>query len=325
MEKVLNQEEIDAMVRAARGEADGAGTGPIAEPWDARESRHLGKDQVRAISQPHEIFARNLTHALGVYLRVVFGAALVSAENLTYREFLGSLPAVTYLASFQLSPMDAVAILHLDHAIAFPILDLLLGGEGTGKVPVRDTTEIEDNILESVCKIICRELEAAWRVLHLTFIFEHRQRAAQVEKMLPPEEKTLALTFEITVLENRGTLTIGFPAVVSNALLRKQANECAYQRPRVTRESTEHLRERLELSVFPVHLELAGLAVPMQQVLGIAPGEVLPLPFRVDQPARLSVAGRPMFAAFPVQSAELRAASVVYALNAEKAQGAGVP
>jgi len=65
------------------------------------------------------------------------------------------------------------------------VIDLLLGGEGTGKNPARDTTDIEDNILESVSKMICRELEAAWRVLHLTFVFERRQRLVQVEKLLP--------------------------------------------------------------------------------------------------------------------------------------------
>jgi flagellar motor switch protein FliM len=93
--------------------------------------------------------------------------------------------------------------------------------------------------------MICRELQGAWRVLSLHFLFEQRQRHLQVEKLLPADEKTLALSFEIRILENRGTLTIAFPAVVSNALLRKLANENAYQRPRVTRESVERLRSRL--------------------------------------------------------------------------------
>jgi flagellar motor switch protein FliM len=115
METVLSQEEIDAMLRAARGDADGGDAGVAAELWDARESGHLAQEQVRAISQPHEVFARNLTHSLGAHLRVEFGAALVSAEYLAFHEFLGSLPEVTYLASFQLSPVGAVAILHLDH------------------------------------------------------------------------------------------------------------------------------------------------------------------------------------------------------------------
>ncbi len=117
---------------------------------------------------------------------------------------------------------------------------------------------------------------------------------------------------------------MAFPAVVSNALLRKLANENAYQRPRVTQESTERLRSRLELAVFPVHLDLDGLAVPVRQVLGLAPGQILPLPYPAGGPARLRVAGRPMFAAFPVRTAECRAARITHSLEADKASG-GAP
>src|ERR1700736_1155851 len=104
MEKVLNQEEIDAMVRKARS----GGQGEIkkqeahVETWDARHAGQIGREQLRAINVLHEGFARALTHALGAYLRVAFQTTLVSAENLTYREFSQNIPEVTYLASFKL-------------------------------------------------------------------------------------------------------------------------------------------------------------------------------------------------------------------------------
>jgi len=134
VEKVLSQEEIDAMIRAARGEADALGAGPEAKPWDARESGHLAQEQVRAISQPHEVFARNLTYSLGAHLRVGFGAALVSAEYLAFREFPGEPPGNYLSGSFQLAPVGAVAILHLDHTIAFPVIDLLLGARARARI-----------------------------------------------------------------------------------------------------------------------------------------------------------------------------------------------
>ena len=315
MEKVLNQEEIDAMMRAARGGVDDGAVAAVAQPWDAREAGLLGKEQVRTISQLHEVFARNLTHALGAYLRVALGANLVSAENLAYREFLGRLPEITYMATFRLMPLGAIAVLQMDHAIAFPIIDLLLGGEGAGKPPERATTEIEESILESVSKIVCRELEEAWRVLHLSFVFEQRLGHAQVQRLLPPEEKTLSLNFEITVKENRGTLAVAFPAVVSNALLRKLVNESTFQQPRGTAESAQRLRERLREAAFLVQLELKDLAVPMQSVLRLAIGDILPLPFRPGTLAQLSVAGKPMFEAFPIQSALVRAAHISHAIR----------
>ena len=319
MEKVLNQEEIDAMMRAARGGGEGGGedgaVAPVAQPWDAREAGLLGREQVRTIRQLHEVFARNLIHSLGAYLRVALAANLVSAENLAYREFLGRLPEITYLAAFHLLPQGGVAVLQMDHAIAFPIIDLLLGGEGTGKSPERAITEIEESILESVSTIICRELEDAWRVLHLTFAFEQRLGHAQVQRLFPPEEKTLSLNFEITLQENRGSLTVAFPAVVSNALLRKLANESTSRQPRHTEESARRLRERLQLATFPVQLELAELAVPLQSVLGLKSGEILHLPLRSGTAAQLSVSGEPMFVAFPIRNDEARAAHISRSLR----------
>src|SRR5262249_16730749 len=165
MEKVLNQEEIDAMVRAARaGKAPDPSlpVHPHAEPWDVRRASQIGREQLQAITQLHEAFARNLTHALGAYLQIVFTATLVSAEHLTYREFLQRIPETTYLASCRLDPMGVNAALQLDLKVAFPIIDLLLGGEGKSLAATRELTEIEEQILDSVARIICRELGVAW-------------------------------------------------------------------------------------------------------------------------------------------------------------------
>ena len=70
-----------------------------------RRAGQIGREQLHAITLLHESFARNLTNSLGAYLRVVFAATLVSAEHLTYREFLQRIPETTYLASCHLDPM----------------------------------------------------------------------------------------------------------------------------------------------------------------------------------------------------------------------------
>src|ERR1700688_3074592 len=113
MEKVLNQQEIDAMVRAARsiGTRADAATGPVVQAWDVRQAGQIGREQLRAINQLHELFARNLTTSVGGYLRIAFDCSLVSAEHLTYRDFLQRVPEKTYLASIELAPVGAVAVL----------------------------------------------------------------------------------------------------------------------------------------------------------------------------------------------------------------------
>ena len=77
MEKVLNQEEIDDMVRAARsGTATAGSAGPVVQAWDVRQAGQIGREQLRAINQLHELFARNLTTSVGGYLRIAFDCSL---------------------------------------------------------------------------------------------------------------------------------------------------------------------------------------------------------------------------------------------------------
>jgi flagellar motor switch protein FliM len=56
MQNELNQEEIDAMVRAARsaGKADAAKKEPKVELWDVRRAGQIGRDQLQAITHLHE-------------------------------------------------------------------------------------------------------------------------------------------------------------------------------------------------------------------------------------------------------------------------------
>ena len=189
MDKVLDQQEIDAMVRVARG-GEAAGKPATVTVWDVRKAGQIGSEQMRSINTLHEGFARDLSHSLGAYLRIAFQAALVSAEHMTYREFLKAIPESVYLASCKLLPVGAIALFQLDLALAFPLIDVLLGGEGLSTSAPREITEIEEQILETVMRIICRELQNAWQALALEFEFEQRQPPDQIQTLLPSEEKS---------------------------------------------------------------------------------------------------------------------------------------
>jgi flagellar motor switch protein FliM len=313
MEKVLNQEEIDAMVQAARGGGQPAPltAQPHAEPWDPRRAGEIGREQLQAVTSLHEGFARNLTHSLGAYLRVVFSATLVSAEHLTYREFLQSIPETTYLASCRLDPMGVSAALQLDLKVAFPIIDLLLGGEGKSLPATRAITEIEEQILDSVAHIICRELGAAWQALALSVVFDERLNPTAAGQLMAPEEKTLSLSFEITMPDARGGLNLAVPATVSNALLRKISSDRSRRRPRVASDSRPRLMRLLLDCPFPVELGAQQVRAHLSALAGLAPGTVIRFDRSASDPASLLVAGVEMFHAQAARVGETRAAKIL--------------
>lgn len=311
MEKVLNQSEIDEMVRSARSGAAAGSTGPVIQPWDVRQAGQIGHEQLRAINQLHENFARNLSTSIGGYLRIVFDCSLVSAEHLTYREYLQRVPEKTYLASCDLSPVDATAVLQLDLAICYPIIDVMLGGEGKCIAMTRDITEIEEQVLEGIIRIVCRELQTSWQAIKLEFNFAKRQQLLQTQRLMPPDEKNLCLSFEIKMSETSGTLNLAIPAVVSNALLRKISSDFSYQRPRGPLEARLQLQKKLLDCLFTVELSLPHLQVPLQNLAGLVPGDLLSFSRSASTPAVMLVEDVRLCSASPVRVNARRAARVL--------------
>ena len=315
LEKVLNQKEIDALFKAAQGkqpEDSGAEQEPrqIA-PLNLDQAGRISKNQVQSVSVLHDTFARNLMHSLGAHLRVMLEVALVSVEQLSYVEFLQRLPEITYLAAVGIQPLGARGAIQMDLSLAFPVVDLLLGGRGKAETQTREITEIEEHVLESVVKIICRELQATWQpVLELDFSFEQRQQQAQIMQLMPPNEKTLSLIFEIRTSEARGLLNLVFPTAASGALLRKLSQQWSYQKRPTASEGSPRLREKLLDCPFPVELTLPPTPVRVRELLELKAGQVLSLQHGIENTIVFSVSGKKLFSAYPTRCKDMRGAQI---------------
>lgn len=314
MQKVLDQQEIDAMVSAARGGSSAAAsvsTHLPAERWDVRQAGRIGRDQLQTITALHEGFARNLTHSLGAYLRVVFTTTLVSAEHLTYREFLQGIPETTYIASCRLDPTGHNAALQLDLKVAFPIIDLLLGGEGKPLAAIRELTDIEEQILDSVARIICRELGSAWQALPLEVIFEERLQSGEAQRLMAPDEKTLSLSFEVTIADVRGSLILALPGAVSNSLLRKIAGDRTRRRSRAATDHRRHLMRKLLECPFEAELSAIDIPLALSTAATLRPGVILAFARPATEPAELLIARTPMFQALAARTGSKKSAHIV--------------
>lgn len=200
----------------------------------------------------------------------------------------------------------------LVHLHRFSIIDLLLGGEGKGgTAPNREVTEIEEQILESIVRIMCRELQNTWQAVSLQFNFGQRQPVSQAYRLMPPEEKNLCLSFEVKIADARGTLNLAVPAVASNALLRKISADCTYQRPRSATEARNQIQKNLQRCPFSVELSVPGLQIPARSLVDMAPGTILPFALNISSPAALLVEDIRLASAMPVRVNSRRAARVL--------------
>ena len=172
-------------------------------------------------------------------------------------------------------------MLQLDLALAPPIIDLLLGGEGRDG-PLRELTDIEESILGSVVEIICRELTAAWQQVGLSFNFERRQMQTQVARVMSVTEKTLCLSFEIRMPHSSGLLNLAFPAVVANTILRRLTSDWSRSR-RHAGEIRAQMEAAARRILVGASLQLPTVRLAASGIENLQPGMVL----RLDLPANI--------------------------------------
>jgi flagellar motor switch protein FliM len=350
MEKALKQDEIDALFAgaqaraaeqpapagaepgagqaAAKGAAKGALKGTLKEQrksqpkisaYNFARAGQINNEQMRAISILNDMFARNLAHSLGVWLRGRFQVALVSAEQMPFSEFVVRIPDLSYIASIQLEPLGALSVLQLDLSLAPPVVDLLLGGHGKPGT-VRELTDIEESIMTSVVDVICRELSTAWQPVGLSFSFDRRQMQSQLGRVMPVTEKTLCLSFEIRLPEASGVLNLAVPAVVSNTILRRLVGERGRSREH-PEEIRRSLRERADRIRIGAALQLPSVRVPARDLDDLRPGDLVRLGLPSNSPAELRVTGMALFAARPVSFGEHRGAHLGEIVPAGPGQG----
>jgi flagellar motor switch protein FliM len=312
MGKQLGQGDIDALFAAAGTKASAASAGvseqTLLEAYDFSRAGQISNDQMRAISSVNDLFARNLMHTMGAWLRTPFKMKLVAGEQLPFSEFLERLSSPSYICSIRLEPLGAVGLLELELALASPIVDVLLGGVGRAW-PTRELTDIEEAILTSVVQMAVRELNLAWQSVGLEFVFEKREAEPAIARLLTAGEKTLCVSFETRMPEAQGAMNLCLPAVVLNAILRRLISEG--DRPkRRSKEAQARVRELIGETKFEAALQFPSMRLPARELAALMPGTVLRLPLPKHSTSELRMGGLPFGRAYPVRTGEHRGAQL---------------
>jgi flagellar motor switch protein FliM len=308
MGKQLTQGDIDALFAASGTNAAEPGSTVPLERYDFSRAGQISNDQMRAISSVNDLFARNLMHTLGAWLRTPFKMKLVAGEQLPFSEFLERLSSPSYICSIRLEPLGAVGLLELELALAAPIVDVLLGGVGRAW-PTRELTDIEESILSSVVQMTVRELNLAWQSVGLEFVFEKRESDPTVSRMLAAGEKTLCVSFEARMPEAQGAMNLCLPAVVLNAILRRLISEG--DRPkRRSKEAHARIRELMGEAKVGAVLQLPVVRLKGSDLAALEPGTVLRLPLAKHSASELRVGGLQFGRAHPVRTGEHRGAQL---------------
>ena len=293
--RLLSQDEIDNVFRNLKDQNEDAADRK-ALPYDFRRPDRIAKDQLRAIHLLHDNFARNLASSLSAYLRAYVIVNLVSVEQLSFAEFSQCLPSPTCLVALGMKPFDGNAVMELNPSLVFPVLEMLLGGSGKGSAIARETTEIEQSILDGLFRIILQDLTIAWHaVTSITFTIEGRETEPQLLQILAPNEAVVSIRLEIRIGDSTGMMNIGMPSIIIKMLRQKFDQQWSVRRG----DSTETEQNRMLKLMKPVTLHadarLEGPLLMVEDLLKLVEGDILQFDHPVGRELNLSVNGKLKF------------------------------
>lgn len=307
-DRVLSQQEIDRVFRTLQNK-DSDDIAKRAQPYDFRRPDRIAKDQLRSIHLLHETFARSLGSSLSAFLRAYVAVNLVSVEQLSFTEFSRSLPSPTCLLSLGILGFDNNALLELNPSVVFPILEILLGGNGASQVKIeREITEIEWAILDGLFRIILRDLKESWKLVttSLDFLIESFETEPQLLQILSPNEAVVAVSIELRVGEISGMMNIGIPSIVIK-MLGQKLEAHPIRKSEMTEAESNRIMRLIRPASMQLDCRLTGPKLSVENLLNLDVDDVITFDHPVQRPVSVSVNGRGKFHGQVVVSGRKRA------------------
>jgi flagellar motor switch protein FliM len=294
LDRVLSQDEIDNVFRKLRNAGKRDDPARRAQPYDFRRPDRIAKDQLRSIHILHENFARNLASSLSAYLRAYVIVNLVSVEQLSFMEFSQCMPSPTCLVSLGMKPYDGNALLELNPALVFPVVEMLLGGTGKTAAPVkREVTEIEQSILEGFLRIVLHDLKEAWKaVTPIDFRAEAFETEPQLLQILAPNEAVVAVSIEVRIGESSGMVNIGMPSIIIKMLRQKFDQQWSVRKTESTEAEHARVLRLIKPAALRLDARLQGSTLSVEDMLKLSEGDVLMFDFPIDRKVDLLVNGK---------------------------------
>lgn len=218
MNKVLAQDEVDALLRGLSGgeienepEVPEDDSGIVA--FDLANQDRIIRGRMPVLEIVNDRFARLCTNALSNAVRKRVELNPISIDMTKFGEFMRSLPVPTSINIFKMDPLRGNAIMVVDSRLVFALVENVFGGAGTQpKIEGREFTRIEQAVVDKIVKIALDNMEESWRPVHdVKLELVRSEINPQFAAIVPPSDVVVVITFEVELDTALGSMIICLP------------------------------------------------------------------------------------------------------------------
>ncbi|RDU56550.1 flagellar motor switch protein FliM [Helicobacter sp. MIT 99-5507] len=287
MADILSQEEIDALLEVVDDEGEDNANLENNEIfnrkqvtlYDFKRPNRVSKEQLRAFRGIHDKMARNLSSQISAIMRSIVEIQLHSVDQMTYGEFLMSLPSPTSFNVFSMKPLDGSGVLEINPSIAFPMIDRLLGGNGEPYENTRDFSDIELSLLDTILRHIMQNLKEAWAPITEIFpSIDAKESSPSVIQIVAQNEIVIMVVMEIIIGHSNGMMNICYPVISLESILSRLASRDFMLSETSSKKSrNKELQVLIGGAVVNVSAILGSARLSMKEILDLKAGDIIRL------------------------------------------------
>jgi flagellar motor switch protein FliM len=281
MADILSQQEIDALLSAINnGELKASDVNVKEEKvkvYDFKRAMRYSKEQLRSITRIHENFTRMLTSYLSAQLRTYVQIEIDLVEQVTYHEFIASLPSKTIVNIFDVKPMEGKLVLEINPIVAYALLERLLGGQGDPSARDGSLTEIEMVLMQKVLRRTFDLYQNAWKNFErLNIKWEAIESNPQFIQIASSNDTVIVIALRVTIGETTDRMTLCLPHLIVEPVLPKLSNQQWFSiTTKTSVPQQDKLQQNLDNVRVPVIAELGRATLPVSEIINLQIGDVI--------------------------------------------------
>ena len=271
--------------------------------YNFRRPDKFSKDNMRALRDIHREFSKTISLILSGYLRMRVEIEIVSVDQLTYEEFVRSMPSPISVGVFEFEPLTGQILNGISYEVLSCIINRMLGGLGTFDAQSRELTDIEKALAKKVINIILQSLEDSWNaIVPVTGKFIGLDDNYQSIQVATAGEIVALLTFEVQIAgKHYGLFSICFPYPVLETILGHLSTQHIFQTKGLVASSEERMKmiSKLNTSNVDLRVQFGSCSITLDDFLQLAEGDIIKLDNKVQDDLVVKVNGEKKFFARP--------------------------
>ena len=283
-EKILNQDEIDALIHGV--DSGAVATEPEINPGEARNydfnnQMRIVRGRMPTLEMLNERFARLFRVSLYNLLRRTAEISVGPLQMKKFSEYVHTLHVPTSLNMVRISPLRGTALIVLDPKLVFAVVDNFFGGNGRhAKIEGRDFTATEQRVIHMMLRNAFSDLREAWsHIVKIEVEYMQSEINPHFANIVSPSEIVVIAKFHIELDGGGGDLHITMPYSMIEPL--REVLDAGIQSDRVDHDERWmiSLRDEIDDAEVEISTQLARANLSIAELLNLKAGDVIPCDF----------------------------------------------